>query len=505
MEQDKFRKFIPFLQENQSDFTEQKFNTIFDGREFFLSDHLVYGEKMLPGVVYLEMILTAAKLSLGKEILSYGRIDIENIVWLNPLVVNEHEVSVKTILSTSDNGKINYRICSSEEGHEVYNQGSILVKNFETTKSKVDIAALKKECKVRTYDACGCYDLYRNIGIEYGPAQQGIQEIYAGEEKVIARLALPGHLLETGDSYTLHPSLLDSALQSILGFFGEETLPCNPRVPYALEKLEVIAPCTTNMWTVIWREKTAMGEEYEKYHLKLYDENGNECVRLLGLVVRQLSSAVKGPNAEAEKEETEDIVVAPFWDVIPIKTVPPFPNKNQRILVVGGTGRENREIQKYSSDNQCLALRAGESIEEIYEKLAEAEKVEHIIWIAHESEIERITEEEILKGQEAGVVMLFRLLKAMLKLGYGGNKLGFTILTFQTQPVYKNDSIDPTNASIHGLVGSLAKEYPNWRIRVLDFPVGKEWTMEEIAVLPTDSSRRCTGKQSVRMVLVRDL
>lgn len=45
----------PLVHRNTSDFTEQRFSSVFTGTEFFLSDHVVQGQKILPGVAYLEM------------------------------------------------------------------------------------------------------------------------------------------------------------------------------------------------------------------------------------------------------------------------------------------------------------------------------------------------------------------------------------------------------------------------------------------------------------------
>ncbi len=51
----------PLLQENTSDFSQQRFTSLFTGDEFFLSDHVVNGQKILPGVAYLEMAAEAVK------------------------------------------------------------------------------------------------------------------------------------------------------------------------------------------------------------------------------------------------------------------------------------------------------------------------------------------------------------------------------------------------------------------------------------------------------------
>ena len=55
----------PLLHENLSTFGEQKFCSRFTGEEFFLRDHVVQGEKTLPGVAYFEMARAAVERSSG--------------------------------------------------------------------------------------------------------------------------------------------------------------------------------------------------------------------------------------------------------------------------------------------------------------------------------------------------------------------------------------------------------------------------------------------------------
>ena len=42
----------PLLHRNTSDLAEQRFSSTFSGREFFLADHVVRGQKILPAVAY---------------------------------------------------------------------------------------------------------------------------------------------------------------------------------------------------------------------------------------------------------------------------------------------------------------------------------------------------------------------------------------------------------------------------------------------------------------------
>ena len=78
----------------------------------------------------------------------------------------------------------------------------------------------------------------------------------------------------------------------------------------------------------------------------------------------------------------------------------------------------------------------------------------YIFWLGAENQSLSLAEEKIITDQEKGVIQVFRIIKALLSLGYGSKTLGWTVITIQTQAVFKKERIDPTNAGIHGLVGS---------------------------------------------------
>ena len=84
------------------------------------------------------------------------------------------------------------------------------------------------------------------------------------------------------------------------------------------------------------------------------------------------------------------------------------------------------------------------------------------------------------------MLQLFRLVKALLSQDYVARKLGWTLITTGALAVRGPDSVRATHASIHGLVGSLAKEYTHWPIRLLDLDAAAPWPWRELFALPPD-------------------
>ena len=66
------------------------------------------------------------------------------------------------------------------------------------------------------------------------------------------------------------------------------------------------------------------------------------------------------------------------------------------------------------------------------------------------------------------MVAVFRMMKALLGLGYWEKELSWTLITSKTQRVKKDEEVKPAHAGVIGLVGSAAKEYPQWEFSLLD-------------------------------------
>src|SRR5262249_31100478 len=152
----------------------------------------------------------------GRHILS-----LNHVVWTHPLVCeSKHPVTVHITLSPQESGTISFLIGSIEEEELtelVYCQGIVELQALFLPPN-VDLVAIQTRCQQR-FSASDCYQRYHELGLDYGPAFQGIEELRVGAGEVLARFRLPAALGE-GTSleeayplpYILHPSVLDAAL-----------------------------------------------------------------------------------------------------------------------------------------------------------------------------------------------------------------------------------------------------------------------------------------------------
>ncbi|MEW6736886.1 MAG: alpha/beta fold hydrolase, partial [Acidobacteriota bacterium] len=293
------REFLhPLVQENTSDFAEQRFSSIFTGEEFFLADHIVQGQKVLPGVAYLEMAQIAVKRVAGslEEYRCNGLppiIRLKNIVWAHPITVNQvKEVHIR--LFAQENNQIHYEIYTNYENVEiplVHCQG---IATFHCAEKVpvLDLSELQAKIDQSTFSAEQCYRAFKIMDIDYGYRQQGIKTIYAGNNQVLAKLSLPSAILDTLDQFTLHPSLMDSALQASIGLIMTTSHTSLALfVPFALEELEIIEKCPASMWAWIRTSDDSYAENrIQKLDIDLCDLAGKICVKMKGFSSRILKN-----------------------------------------------------------------------------------------------------------------------------------------------------------------------------------------------------------------------
>ncbi|MCY8320675.1 amino acid adenylation domain-containing protein [Bacillus inaquosorum] len=300
----------PLLHQNTSDFSEQKFSSVFTGEEFFLRDHVVRGKPVLPGVAYLEMAHAAIKQATGSNNGQGVRIRLNHTVWVQPVVVDEHSAQVDIGLFPEEDGKITFEIYSTQEDGAdpvIHSQGSVeLVSAAETPVT--DLAEISRRCGKGKMSPGQFYEEGRRRGMFHGPAFQGIKNVDIGNREVLAQLKLPEIVSGTKEQFVLHPSIMDSALQTATICIMQELTDQKLILPFALEELEVIKGCSSAMWAYArLSDSDLSGGIVQKADIDVLDESGNVCVRIKGFSTRVLEGEVHSSKPH------ERLMLEPVW------------------------------------------------------------------------------------------------------------------------------------------------------------------------------------------------
>ncbi|MCY9087828.1 non-ribosomal peptide synthetase [Bacillus inaquosorum] len=303
----------PLLHQNTSDFSEQKFSSVFTGEEFFLRDHVVRGKPVLPGVAYLEMAHAAIKQATGSNNGQGVRIRLNHTVWVQPVVVDEHSAQVDIGLFPEEDGKITFEIYSTQEDGAdpvIHSQGSAeLVSAAETPVT--DLAEISRRCGKGNMSPGQFYEEGRSRGMFHGPAFQGIKNVDIGNREVLAQLKLPEIVSGTKEQFVLHPSIMDSALQTATICIMQELTDQKLILPFALEELEVIKGCSSAMWAYArLSDSDLSGGIVQKADIDVLDESGNVCVRIKGFSTRVLEGEVHSSKPLSRHER---LMLEPVW------------------------------------------------------------------------------------------------------------------------------------------------------------------------------------------------
>src|SRR5262249_60918576 len=228
----------PLLHSNISDLSHQSYSSTFSGEEFFLKDHQVDGQRILPSAAYLEMArvaVTKAARASHETVL-----ELRNVVWAQPNVGAQHK-QISIALLTRDNDEIDYEIYSQGTDEEIVHCQGRAVLSRQMGTARLDLEHLNGQMGRHQVEPSGIYAACARMGLIYGPSFQGIAAISQRSDQLLAQLRLPRTVEDTSEDYVLHPSLVDSALQAGVALInGEPGRFEQLRLPFALDSLRIM-------------------------------------------------------------------------------------------------------------------------------------------------------------------------------------------------------------------------------------------------------------------------
>ncbi|TMC15473.1 MAG: polyketide synthase, partial [Chloroflexi bacterium] len=186
------------------------------------------------------------------------------------------------------------------------------------------------------------------------------------------------------------------------------------------------------------------------------------------------------------KEKDKALKSAFAWDRVTLLPQASVASAPHQVVIIGGTPEERSAIAHIYPYAHTLEIPTNASIERLVQRLQEFGAIEQLFWLEPCHPQLALTQESILTAQQEGVLTCFRLIKALLQLGYGSQRLHWTVITRQTRILHANETCHPAHASLLGLFGSLAKEYPRWSIQQVDLLADDFLPLTEMLRLPAD-------------------
>ncbi|MBB3120971.1 non-ribosomal peptide synthetase [Pseudoduganella violacea] len=327
----------PLLHENISTVQQTAFRSRFDGSEPFLRDHVLHGQRVLPGAAYLEMVREAA----SRAVAATGQeVSLRNVVWLRPLAVTQASVDVKLAFKRLVDGALAFTVSALADGAP-YCQGQIAVAAPAAAAAALDLAHLRARCQTPRLDAQSCYRRYAQLGLRYGAAHRGVRQVWGDGDELLAQLELP--VLDPG--CMLDPGMLDSAFQATIAIHDGSAAQ-QAAVPFALEALHVHRACAPRMWAHIrFGPIPAAAGAFRKIDIDLYDDEGRLCAAVRQLAARQLAVLPAAPDAPVLEDEATLLVAQARWAPLAVAPQPAPLAVHRHVILAGMTAARAQRLE----------------------------------------------------------------------------------------------------------------------------------------------------------------
>lgn len=260
----------------------------------FLDDHRISGSIIVPAAVYLEMVVAAARESLGD-----GDHRIEDFVVHEALLLPDSgSVPVQIIVIPLENGAGSWKIYGAADPSQgadapwtLHASGTVRrVARAEAVASQA--ACSLDEVRGRCRDEVSGDAFYRTMaerGLDFGPAFRRIERIRRGPGEALARISALDPPDPAIGRYGMHPVLLDACLHAVGALLPKSVPDADPILLTRLGGFRLVRRASGPLWShVTLRIEGSEGQETFRGQLRIYDDGGSVIAEADDLVLRRV-------------------------------------------------------------------------------------------------------------------------------------------------------------------------------------------------------------------------
>lgn len=238
--------------------------------EPIISHHIVNKKKVFVGMGYIEAVLEAVN-AIGVK----KGIVLKDIFFRRMLFVEE-ESEFRVWLTKNDS--LNHFRITDINYQNIYACGDMLVKETDVVTEYVNIEKFEF---TNSLVGTQLYQKILNTGIEYGPMFRAIVEVSWNDTEALSYIQLDSEYAFDFNDYIIHPVVMDAALQTISVLWSNEK-ENDVVVPYSIQRIEIRQNISTKMYAYVKKQDDNM------YNIVLINENGEVCVVLYGVYLKEL-------------------------------------------------------------------------------------------------------------------------------------------------------------------------------------------------------------------------
>ncbi|WP_079248388.1 HSAF biosynthetic non-ribosomal peptide synthetase/polyketide synthase [Lysobacter antibioticus] len=277
----------------------------------YLEDHRIQGNVLFPAAGYIEMATQAVRALTGGHEAAIADIELRKALFLS-----DAEAATVQLSFASDGATFQVSSLSADgQDRTVHASGSVRASQGRRTGAPLDLRAVRERSPLFLARSA-CYDALAKMGYHYGPAFQGIEEVWVGRGEALARIVPTERLHGDAAGHHFHPAMLDACFQTLLTpqiLQQAEDGPADTgiRLPLSIEEVRTDAIGDRALW--VHASVRHDGGDELIGDIAVYDEHGAP----LGHVAGFRAANVENASAKVNLATIDNWLAETRWVELP--------------------------------------------------------------------------------------------------------------------------------------------------------------------------------------------
>ncbi|WP_205507761.1 phosphopantetheine-binding protein, partial [Myxococcus vastator] len=260
-------------------------------------DHRVHGVRIMPGVVFLDLVLRA----LTARGLDTTALELRNILFIEPVATTERSGRrIRLCFTPQETATTHWQVVATSwpvsstgesQGAPAENFRCEVHVTHAPLDGRLDVARLMRQAE-RISDVDDAYAYARGAAIEHLEFMKGQGQLYFHEREVLGALHLSDAALEHLEDFHLHPVFLDSAtLLPFLYMLQRPELALQPFIPIHIESFRAGHAPGERVFVHVRQDSTGLVAD-DLFHsdLDFYAPDGQRIAALRKLSTKRIRS-----------------------------------------------------------------------------------------------------------------------------------------------------------------------------------------------------------------------
>jgi len=248
----------------------------------YLDDHRIEGNALFPAAGYVEMAAQAVRALTGGGSAAIADLDLRKALFVS----DTESRTVRLSFSGENAGFTVASVTDSAQERVVHAAGVVRAGQRGGTTAPLDVDAVRGRTDLH-FTGPDCYVGLASLGYHYGPAFQGIDEVWIGEDEALARIRPTKGIDAAG--HHVHPVLLDSCFQTLLTPLLVRSEASGIRLPVFVEEVRLDPIGDRELWAHAVITGREDGDLVGDLHV--YDVDGTPLGHVLGFRAADVEKA----------------------------------------------------------------------------------------------------------------------------------------------------------------------------------------------------------------------